>query len=188
MTQKANDTRSRLLEAALAILTEGKEALSFDAVAKRVGISKGGLIHHFPTRDSLVESVVHELVGQFTSITGPTDRPADLWEGVKDYVFGSLKPEFRSAAEKMARGLIRLYGSDFRKNAPFLEPWRRLFASRLDPFRQNGDMAGFARAAIVTLAVECFVLIDVFGLYQFTEREMEAIKRQLLAGLKIGMK
>ncbi len=52
MTTRTADTRPRLLRAAPGILMEGEGALTFDAVAKRVGISKGGIIHHFPTRKS----------------------------------------------------------------------------------------------------------------------------------------
>ena len=186
MTTKSSDTRDLLLQAALAILMDGEGVLTLDAVVKRSGISKGGLTHHFPTREALVEGVVDEIIKQFASAAAHLD-PEKGKGGLKEakaYVEGSLEPSMRGSAADMARGLIRLYGSDFRKDTPFLDPWRRLFASRLDRFRKANDLDGFARAAIVTLAVECFVLIDVFGLYEFTDQEMDAIKRELLVRFK----
>lgn len=186
MTTKSSDTRDLLLQAALAILMDGEGVLTLDAVVKRSGISKGGLTHHFPTREALVEGVVDEIIKQFTSAAGhmePGSGKGTLKEA-KAYIEGSLEPSMRGSAADMARGLIRLYGSDFRKDTPFLDPWRKLFASRLDRFRQTSDLDGFARAAIVTLAVESFVLIDVFKLYEFTDQEMGAIKRELLARFK----
>lgn len=156
--------------------------LTLDAVSKRSGISKGGLIHHFPTKEALVEGVVDELIRQFTVSASQTHGVPEggALAHVQAYVEGSLEPSLRKASADTARGLIRLYGSDFRKHSPFLDPWRRLFAKRLDQYRQAGDMEGFAKAAVVTLTIESFVLIDVFHLYEFTEQELEHIKHQLI--------
>lgn len=182
MTSKSTDTRDLLLSAALGILMEGETVLTLDAVSKRSGVSKGGLIHHFPTKEALIEGVVEELIRQFASNASQTHGVAEggALEHVRAYVDGSLEPAMREATADMARGLIRLYGSDFRKHSPFLDPWRKLFAKRLDRYRQSGDMEGFARAAVVTLAVESFVLIDVFRLYEFTDQELHHIKHALI--------
>jgi len=182
MTTKSNGTRDLLLQAALSILMDGEGVLTLDAVVKRSGISKGGLIHHFPTREALVEGVVGEIINRFMSISGQTSQFAEIGtpEETKAYVDSSLEPTIREATADMARGLVRLYGSDFRKDTPFLDPWRKLFASRLDQFREKNDLDGFAKAAIVTLAMESFILIDIFKLFEFTDQELEAIKRELL--------
>lgn len=181
MTTKSADTRDLLLQSALRILMDGEGVLTLDAVVKRSGISKGGLLHHFPTREALVEGVVGTIINQFTSLAGQASNSAEVGtpEETKAYVEASLDPVMREASANMARGLVRLYGSDFRKDTPFLDPWRKLFASRLDQFREKGDLDGFAKAAIVTLAVENFILIDVFKLFEFTDPELEAIKREL---------
>lgn len=182
MTSKTTDTRFLLLSAATNILMEGESVLTLDAVSKRSGISKGGLIHHFPTKEALIEGVVEQLIGQFTANAGRIHGVDDggALEHVPSYVEGSLEPAMRETAADLARGLIRLCGSDFRKHAPFLDPWRRLFAKRLDRHRQSGDLEGFAKAAVVTLAIESFLLIDVFHLYEFTDLELDQIKTELI--------
>lgn len=181
MPARSPDTRDQLLQSALRILVDGEGVLTLDAVAKRSGISKGGLIHHFPTREALVEGVVAEIIRQFTVLSAGEGDAAEIGtpQETKAYVDASLEPGMREAAADMARGLIRLFGSDFRKRPAFLDPWRKLFASRLDQFREASDLDGFAKAAIVTLAVECFLLIDVFSLYEFSGEELDAIKRRL---------
>lgn len=186
MTTRSNDTRDLLLHSALRILMDGEGVLTLDAVVKRSGISKGGLIHHFPTREALVEGVVSEIINQFTSLADQSSHSAEIGtpEETKAYVDSSLEPSMREASADMARGLVRLYGSDFRKDTPFLDPWRKLFASRLDQFREKRDLDGFAKAAIVTLAIESFIMIDVFRLYEFTDQELAAIKRELLTRFK----
>jgi len=184
MTKRDLNTRDLLLSAACSILMEGEEVLTLDAVAKRSGISKGGLLHHFPSKDALIEGTVAELIRQFTLISDQIQRenpaePGPLGE-VKAYVNAGLEPTLRNSAADFARGLIRLYGSDFHKDTPFLDPWRKIFASRLSQLRQTGDLAEFAKAAVVTLVIESFVMIDVFRLVEFKDQEIDAIKRELL--------
>jgi AcrR family transcriptional regulator len=51
--------QDRLLDAAEAVVVrQGIANLTLDAVAAEAGISKGGLLHHFPTKDRLVEALV----------------------------------------------------------------------------------------------------------------------------------
>ncbi len=51
--------RDRLLDAAQAVVArQGIANLTLDAVAAEAGMSKGGLLHHFPSKDRLVEQLV----------------------------------------------------------------------------------------------------------------------------------
>jgi AcrR family transcriptional regulator len=49
----------RILDAAEAVVVrQGIAHLTLDAVAAEAGVSKGGLLHHFPAKDRLVEAMV----------------------------------------------------------------------------------------------------------------------------------
>ena len=49
----------KLLDAANAVVArQGIANLTLEAVAVEAGLSKGGLLHHFPTKDRLVEGLV----------------------------------------------------------------------------------------------------------------------------------
>jgi AcrR family transcriptional regulator len=64
--KKAELTRTLLLDAALAAIAEaGATTFTLDSIAKRAGVSKGALLHHFATRSVLIEAVVKERVDQF---------------------------------------------------------------------------------------------------------------------------
>jgi len=186
MHQKSADTRDLLVTAALSILMEGKEVLTLDGVARKAGVSRGGLFHHFPTREVLVEAVVDALVKRLDMISGEAPRHEEIGSPreARAYIEECLDPVMREAAADVARGVIRLCGSEIRQDAPFLNPWRRQFSSRLDRFREAGDLEGFAWAAVMVLAVESFTLVDVFNLYAFSDQEIEAIKGELLARMK----
>ena len=52
-------TRRSVLEAAAELVAQdGAAKLTLDAVAERVGLSKGGILHHFATKDSLIAAMV----------------------------------------------------------------------------------------------------------------------------------
>jgi AcrR family transcriptional regulator len=54
-----NELQNTLLDAAEAVvMRQGIANLTLDAVAAEAGMSKGGLLHHFPTKDRLVEALV----------------------------------------------------------------------------------------------------------------------------------
>ena len=58
--------RQQLLAIAGSLLAErGERALTLDAVARSAGVSKGGLLHHFPSRNDLLEGLFEDLMGRF---------------------------------------------------------------------------------------------------------------------------
>ncbi len=59
--------RGVLSAAAELVLQDGASRLTLDAVAERVGLSKGGLLHHFGTKDSLIAAMIEDAVREFES-------------------------------------------------------------------------------------------------------------------------
>ena len=57
--------RSVLAAAAEIVVRDGAAKLTLDAVAERCGLSKGGILHHFSTKDSLISAMIEDVVGQF---------------------------------------------------------------------------------------------------------------------------
>ncbi|BAZ22193.1 transcriptional regulator [Kalymmatonema gypsitolerans NIES-4073] len=59
-------TREALLRAASqVVINKGVEALTLDAVAQQAGVSKGGLLYHFPNKDALMGGMVEQLIQDF---------------------------------------------------------------------------------------------------------------------------
>jgi AcrR family transcriptional regulator len=57
--QISTKTKNLILSAACrVILDKGAAALTLEAVAKEAGISKGGLLYHFPSKDLLIEGMI----------------------------------------------------------------------------------------------------------------------------------
>lgn len=60
------ELRQQLLDAAATLAVRaGVGNLRLDAVAAAAGVSKGGLLHHFPSRQSLLEALCEECLSRF---------------------------------------------------------------------------------------------------------------------------
>ncbi|MCP4416416.1 MAG: TetR/AcrR family transcriptional regulator [Chloroflexi bacterium] len=58
MRQQSRETRQKIFEACSRILqTDGLTNLTLESVAGEAGLSKGGLLYHFPNKETLVEAL-----------------------------------------------------------------------------------------------------------------------------------
>lgn len=57
--------RQQLLDIAAELVGDGGlHTITLDAVARKAGVSKGGLLHHFPTKQALIQGVCDALLEQ----------------------------------------------------------------------------------------------------------------------------
>lgn len=88
--------RPKLIEAALTVVEErGVTALTLDAVAEQAGVTKRGLIYHFPSKHALLTGIHTELAArieqQLLDATGREPEGANLLERTRGYVRASLR-------------------------------------------------------------------------------------------------
>jgi AcrR family transcriptional regulator len=81
-------TRRAVLDAAAAAVAAQGAGVSLDVVAREAGVSKAGLLHHFPSRDQLFLAVAGDLVEGFRTAVDTAVDPRDHAEGrvVRGYV------------------------------------------------------------------------------------------------------
>jgi AcrR family transcriptional regulator len=59
MNSKSTITQAKLLCAASGVIkVSGYEGLTLEAVAHHAGVSKGGLLYHYPSKESLVAALI----------------------------------------------------------------------------------------------------------------------------------
>lgn len=67
----------------LLVVDGGERAATFDAVAAAAGVSKGGLLYHFPSREALVDGLIERLTGlvddDVARMTTAPDGPVDYF-------------------------------------------------------------------------------------------------------------
>ena len=86
---RSDQTPDALLDAAEAVVArDGIASLTLDAVAAEVPMSKGGVLHHFPSKDRLVEAMVV--------------RSAECWRAQFTHAFELMSPGPGRMARAMA--------------------------------------------------------------------------------------
>ncbi len=68
-TPKSRRTRARILDEAVHVIaTQGYAATTNAAVAEAAGITRGAMLYHFPTRESLLEATIEHIQTQRSSM------------------------------------------------------------------------------------------------------------------------
>ncbi|MEU8731348.1 TetR/AcrR family transcriptional regulator [Streptomyces tendae] len=93
--------RDRILDAVERLLVRGGvDAVRLDAAAAEARVSKGGLLHHFPSKRALVEGVVTRLVDRFEAVLPGPDAPPGAF--AKAWLDASIPPEVSEDGEPAA--------------------------------------------------------------------------------------
>ncbi|MDI3330355.1 MAG: TetR family transcriptional regulator [Micrococcus sp.] len=83
-----------LLDDALAVLRQG-QVLTLDAVARQAGMTKPGVVHHFPTKEALSMAVVDHVVDRWEAeLNRRIDPGADALGRLRAYVHWTLTGDF----------------------------------------------------------------------------------------------
>ena len=103
--ERSAATRAKLLEAAYeSLLERGYGGTTVGEVQQRAGVARGTLLHHFPTRGSLMAGVVEDIIERrLRVLTGSELEAATAaasWDDVVDLVWDELQqPPFAAALE-----------------------------------------------------------------------------------------
>ncbi|WP_026872261.1 TetR/AcrR family transcriptional regulator [Inquilinus limosus] len=171
------DTKTRILTAAeLVVLERGVSALTLDAVAEAAGLSKGGLIYHFESKEALIRAMIARIGA---CMQERMDRAGDGRPGgwTRAYLDAAFPPpgtqDDRDATREAA--LIAALGND----PALLAPYAAQYAGWVE--RQRTDGIDPILAAIVRLAADGLWLNEVFGIRAVDPADRTAVLQRLHA-------
>ena len=156
---------------------------TLDAVAERAGISKGGLVYSFATKDGLVRAALEREVTRFQGAVRQRlgGRPVEPFELVLAHIDEALD-EDDGATRKAAFLVTALV------HAPdMMEPARRYYRALLDPLLSDSGAAHGVRHAL--LAVEGIFLLRGLGFVEVSAEEHKSVllhARDIVAGVLAG--
>lgn len=178
MSAHVTDTRRKILDAAVEIAREaGPGNLALDAVAAKAGVSKGGLLYHFPSKAKLLEGVVESHLGAFERALREREQrkrghPNGLMEAYLE-----LFVEDHDAGKPPPSGLLAALS----ENPGFLAPVRDHHRALLDRLRETADPA---MSLVIFLAIQGLRSMSLLNLDVLTDEEARevAAKLQSLVG------
>ena len=158
------------------LLESGIASLTLDAVAEAAGVSKGGLIYHFPGKDALVSAMVERLVATFEARMA-AHRAGDPGPGswTRGYLAASLpalgSPGDADAAREAA--LLAALGHAPALIAPYAARQEAWAAA------QREDGIDPLAAYLARLAADGLWMNEAFGVTPLADGEREALVRRL---------
>jgi AcrR family transcriptional regulator len=168
--RKKEIDRDRILDAAEAVILEsGGRSFTLDAVAARAGISKGGLVYSFATKDDLVHAALEREMARFREAVhrrvggGPTERV----ELVLAHIEEALDEDDVSTQKAAFLVTALVHAPDM------LEPVRSYYRELLDPLRSEGGDMHEVRHAL--LAVEGIFLLRGLGFVEVSADEQKSV-------------
>ncbi|MDR3415506.1 MAG: TetR/AcrR family transcriptional regulator [Nevskia sp.] len=170
-----------MLDAAQAVVLEGGASrLTLDAVARRAGVSKGGLMYNFPTKDALLKAMLERLVehnrqAHADLCASLPDRPG---RSLRAYVMNSVRA--LDLDDRVSGALLAVLNS----NPGLLGPAAEYFNGR---YAKLAADVPFERAALVYLATEGLWAQELFQLSPFTPRQRAQIVRMLARMAEDGL-
>lgn len=146
MTKDNTDTRQKILQATEELAREnGPGNIALDAVAARAGISKGGLLYHFPTKAHLLKAMVEDFLHRFDTVLREEERNGRPNGVIRAYLDHYVQ-EHQCKAPPPS-GLLAALAED----PDLLTPVRRYERDFLDRIRANATDPQLATVAFLVL-------------------------------------
>ena len=171
---KSEQTRARIRVAAAKVIErDGAGHLTLEKVAAEAGVSKGGLLYHYPSKDVLLQGLLDHLLENRAGLVddlGSAEEVshAALLNGLIDADFDLPKDE-----RIMAQGLIAASA----ENADLLAPAKQYVEAL---FEQLGtSKASAAAARTILLASQGLQFLELLGLLSLSTNERNEIRQHL---------
>ena len=169
--RNAPRTRREVLEAAARALIAHGPGVSLDAVAKEAGVSKGGLLHHFRSKQALIVGLIDEWFHRYDAMVESLLEP----EGVpgrwtRAHIRATFMPVDLWSHPSVVTALL---------GVPELQQRLDVAATR---WRQQTDSDGLhpQRADLISRALDGVTLVDLLWAGQETPQERESTRDLLL--------
>jgi AcrR family transcriptional regulator len=159
-------------------LRDGVLRLTVEAVAREAKLSKGGVLYHFATKESLIQAMLDRLI-RYCEQEMEQHQQNDVAPGrwTRAYVRKTLAPLTPYPGEaafpkskEVGAGLIVAAAT----NPKLLEPLRKRFRTWQRAIERDGISP--TRATVVRLAVDGLWLADVLGIWSLSDK----LRRQVL--------
>ena len=177
-SRPALTTREKILLCAREITMEhGAQRLTIDAVARRAGLSKGGVLYHFPSKKALMSAMIQQYADLLESrlqqgMQRHSDAADPLLHGYASWFQSFSRND--EGSRSWGSSLFAVHSFDPKLLEP-LAHWYRRLADRM-----RESPTGFENAAIVVLALEGLFYLKLFDLDTLSPEEHCRVIERLL--------
>jgi AcrR family transcriptional regulator len=174
MSPRASSKESIIDAAEAVVLENGARHMTLDAVAARAGVSKGGLLYHFPSKDALLRAMLERLRKNMEDTREKKSKGLKKGPGreIKAYILSGADRDPRK--DQIRSALLAAVAHD----PKLLQSAREDFRRSLAEFMRSG--LNFKRVAVIFFAVSGLVLSELLSLSPLSNKERHALVEELL--------
>lgn len=134
--EKTQETARAILEAATSLFLEsGFVATSMEEVAKRASVAKGTLYLYHPTKASMLEAVLKNVIAD--PIVAISNTPAAHGESVQGFLRRTVVPLLRDTGAARRKDMLRLILGEAPRFPELAAIYRRLVIDPMSAFLQS---------------------------------------------------
>ncbi|RZJ28807.1 MAG: TetR family transcriptional regulator [Brevundimonas sp.] len=172
-------TRAEIIDKALEVAAEeGALGFTIDAVAARTSVSKGAILHHFPTKMALLEGLVDHLGAMFTEavLAEAALDPQPYGRQARAYLRVTINDAVTSEDASIGRAILVACAIE-----PSLrQRWAR--AVELVKAEDPTDPVGADDALLLRLVADGLWMSDLFGVHEVSPAQRQALLSLLTPG------
>lgn len=182
---QAPDASTRILDAAEAIVrANGVGGLTLDAAAREAGVSKGGLLYHFGSKEALLTALLGRLAAFIAqdfeaTVAAQVAGPGQVARAILTWGFGLTPEAMNERCERSAAVFLAAFHHD----PALLDPVRAVIAHIRDAVAADGLPPG--HGGVILAACDGLFMARIFRLYVPTEAQMRDM-HATLSGLAGG--
>lgn len=179
VTIPITDARTRILDAAETLVrAHGVARLTLDAAAREAGISKGGLLYHFASKEALLAGLLNRLAEFVTTDFGEgvAAQPEGAGRVARAMLTWGLGGTQEEADERCDRAAA-VFLAAFHHDPALLDPMRVVIGRMREAVAADGLPPGHGMA--IMAAMDGLFLARIFGLYVLTDGEQQAVRAAL---------
>ena len=174
----AANTKVAIMQAAQQIVVrDGVNALTIDAVARESGVSKGGVLYHFKTKEALIQGMVDSLCSEYEAILlNHRETEGDVpgsW--ARAYIKSNLDPANASQENfSVGAAILAAVANNHELVGPFrekLHDWYELMAQ---------DSPTPTPALIAALASDAMFFFKMLGLWTMSQEQQDNLVAAML--------
>ena len=184
MGQHVDSARERIIDAAEQVVIQlGAGHLTFDAVASKAGVSRGGLLYHFPDKEALLKGMLDRLIDRLTE--GRRRKRAELKQSREREIMAHLL-SYLQEGDRTRRAISAALIASGAYNPRLLAPLKEKYRKLMDDATLDGMR--LERAAVISLAADGLRILEVLSLSPYSEEERVRIVEEMMALAREGGK
>ncbi|SET29935.1 transcriptional regulator, TetR family [Natronincola peptidivorans] len=134
----ATDTKEAILNAASSIIIQrGINHFTLEEVARAAGVSKGGLLYHFPSKNELIKEMLAKLLAEAEGGVAPTEHELNNPYTRERWLLEYIKTSYTATSvdRELTTGLLAAIAT----NKELIGPIRDYFSKRQQELDQCED-------------------------------------------------